>query len=44
MKEGRKILPMVSDDTVLREIKDLMKKGLLKKRGKTKAAYYVMVK
>jgi len=44
MKDGRKILSMVSDDTILRDIKDLMKKGVLKKRGKTKAAYYVMKK
>jgi Fic family protein len=44
MKEARSILNKVSDDTVLRDIKDLMDKGVLKKRGKTKAAYYVMVK
>ncbi len=44
MKEARKLLAEVSDDTILRDIKDLMEKGLLKKRGKTKAAYYVMVK
>jgi len=29
---------------ILRDIKDLMDKGILKKRGKTKAAYYVIVK
>jgi len=28
----------------LRDIKDLMKKGVLKKRGVTKNAYYVMKK
>ena len=44
MRDGRKVLPMVSDDTILRDIKDLMKKGVLKKRGSTKAAYYVMKK
>jgi len=44
MRDARELLSKVSDDTVLREIKDLMKKGVLKKRGKTKAAYYVMVK
>ena len=44
MREARKVLPMVSDDTVLRDIKDLMEKGVLKKRGKTKLAYYVMRK
>lgn len=33
----------VSEDTVLRDIQDLVKKGLLKKIGSTKAARYVMV-
>jgi Fic family protein len=36
------LVPSVSDDTILRDIKDMMKKRLLKKRGKTKAACYVM--
>ena len=36
------LLPGVSDDTILRDLKDLMKKKLVKKRGKTKAAYYVL--
>ncbi len=44
VKDARKILTMVSDDTILRDIKDLMDKGVLRKRGKTKAAYYVMRK
>lgn len=35
-----KVLPMVSVDTVLRDLKDLLNKGLIKKRGKTKGAYY----
>lgn len=38
-----KVLPMVSVDTILRDLKDLLKKGLLKKRGRTKGAYYEMV-
>ena len=33
----------VSEDTVLRDIQELVKKGLLKKIGSTKAARYVMV-
>ena len=41
-KEWRSLLPMVSDDTILRDLKALMKKGLVKKRGKTKSAYYVL--
>ena len=33
---------MVSEDTVLRDLKDLMEKKIIKKRGKTKAARYEM--
>lgn len=33
----------VSEDTVLRDIKDLIEKGIIKKVGKTKAARYEMV-
>lgn len=36
------ILPMVSEDTVLRELKDLVDKGIIKKEGSTKGAKYVM--
>ncbi len=36
------ILPMVSEDTVLRDLKDLMNKKIIKKKGKTKAARYMM--
>jgi Fic family protein len=41
-KEWRSLLPMVSDDTVLRDLKYLVKKGLVKKRGSTKSAYYIL--
>ena len=34
MAELKKVLPMVSEDTVLREIRDLLKKGIIKKQGK----------
>ena len=34
------LLPMVSEDTVLRDLKDLMDKKIVKKKGKTKAARY----
>ena len=34
------ILPMVSIDTILRDLKDLIEKKLIKKRGRTKGAYY----
>ncbi|MDO8610020.1 MAG: Fic family protein [bacterium] len=37
------VFPDVSEDTVLRDVQDLIKKGLLKKIGSTKAARYVMI-
>jgi len=36
------VLPMVSEDTVLRDLKDLIKKGVIKKEGSTKKAKYIM--
>lgn len=41
-QEWRSLLPMISDDTILRELKYLMRKGLVKKRGRTKAAVYLL--
>ena len=35
-----RIFPDISEDTVLRELSDLIKKGVIVKRGKTKAARY----
>ena len=43
MIELKKVLPMVSEDTVLRELTDLLKKGILKKEGSTKGSRYVIV-
>ncbi len=40
MKEGRELLPMVSDDTILRDLRDLVKKGLVRRKGKTKGVKY----
>lgn len=37
------IFTNVSEDTVLRDVQDLVKKGLIKKVGSTKSARYVMV-
>jgi len=34
------LLPAVSPDTILRDFKDLIKKGLVVRKGKTKGAYY----
>ena len=42
MRDAGELLPGVSDDTLLRDLKDLMEKGLVKKKGKTKAARYVL--
>lgn len=36
------LFPMISEDTVLRDLKDLMIKKIIKKVGHTKAARYVM--
>lgn len=37
------ILPMVSIDTILRDLKDLIRKGIIKKRGRTKGAFYKLI-
>ncbi len=42
MPEAAQVLPMVSDDTILRDLKDLMKKGLVKKKGRTKGSVYAL--
>lgn len=41
-KQWRTILREYSDDTILRDLKDLQKKGLIKKKGSTKGAVYVL--
>lgn len=41
-KEWRSLLPMISDDTILRDLKYLMKKTLVRKRGSTKSASYLL--
>jgi len=42
MSELKRVLPMVSEDTILRELRDLLIKGILKKTGTTKASKYVI--
>lgn len=37
------LYPSVSEDTLLRDLQDMIKKGLIKKIGSTKGARYVMV-
>ena len=44
MQELKKVLPMVSEDTVLRDLKDMLAKGIIKKQGSTKAARYLINK
>lgn len=42
-KNFSSVLPEVSEDTVLRDLKELLESGIIKKIGKTKSARYVMV-
>lgn len=42
-QDWRELIPDVSDDSILRDMKDLMEKDLVVKKGKTKAAYYELV-
>lgn len=44
IKQIREILPLVSDDTILRDLKSLVNKRMIRKRGKTKGAVYVLGK
>jgi len=41
-KQWRSLLKDFSDDTILRDLKDLQKKGLIKKKGSTKGAVYIL--
>lgn len=43
MQELKRVVPMVSDDTILRDVTDLIKKGIFKKEGSTKASRYLIV-
>lgn len=40
--DAAKVFPMISRDTILRDLHDLIKKGVAKKRGSTKASRYVL--
>ena len=42
MQELKKMFPMVSEDTVLRDLKYMQDKAILKKEGSTKGARYVI--
>lgn len=41
-EDAQLLLPNVSTDTILRDIKDLIKKGVVKKQGVTKGVRYVL--
>lgn len=43
MPDAQQLLPMVSDDTIWRDLKKLVDDGVVEKRGSTKGAYYCMV-
>lgn len=42
MRDLKETMPMVSEDTVLRDLKDLQYKNIIEKEGSTKAARYVL--
>ena len=42
MPDAQQILPMVSDDTIWRDLKKLVDSGAVEKRGSTKGAYYCL--
>lgn len=42
MSEAERLLPMVSRDTILRDLRDLIAKGVMKKRGRTKGVIYLI--
>ncbi len=43
MKELKDVLSMVSEDTVLRDLKDMVEKGIIRKEGSTKASRYYLI-
>lgn len=43
MSDAREIIPMVSDDTIWRDLRKLIKAGVVQKKGSTKGAYYKLV-
>ena len=43
MSDARDIIPMVSDDTIWRDLRKLIEAGIVEKKGSTKGAYYRLV-
>lgn len=44
MTELKDIISMVSEDTILRDLSDLLDKGIIKKEGRTKASRYMIAR
>lgn len=44
MHELKKVFSMISDDTILRDVSELLDKGIIKKEGSTKASRYVIAR
>jgi len=42
--QAKKLISEYSEDTLLRDLNYFVKKGIVKKRGKTKGARYIMKK
>lgn len=43
VREARRVLPMVSRDTIIRDFNGLIKKKVIKRRGVTKGSFYILV-
>lgn len=43
MPDAKELFPMISDDTIWRDLKKLIDDGVVEKRGSTKGAYYCLV-
>ncbi len=43
MSDAQEIVPMVSDDTIWRDLRKLIETGIVEKKGSTKGAYYRLV-
>jgi Fic family protein len=43
MSDAKEILPMVSEDTIWRDLKKLIEQKIVHKKGSTKGAYYALV-
>ena len=42
MQDLKRVLPMVSEDTILRDLRELLEKNIIKKEGSTKASRYAV--